>query len=78
VEISYSQILFLDSLILCENKNKIWPYEISTQSSGISSLKVAELGKILYIASSIRYLKPQSIIRNFKKASHEFKIIYLF
>jgi hypothetical protein len=30
-------------------KNKIWPYNISIQfRAGISSLKVAKLGKILY------------------------------
>ncbi len=47
VEISYGQILFLESLILDEVRNKIWPYEISTQCARISILKVAELGKIL-------------------------------
>jgi hypothetical protein len=35
------------SLTLCEAKNEIWSYEIPTEKAGISSLKVAKLGKIL-------------------------------
>jgi hypothetical protein len=48
-EISYGQILYLESFILDEVKNKIWPYEISVQQAKISSLNVVKLGKLLYL-----------------------------